>query len=191
MQKKVFVIGFNKTGTTSLTNFFKKNNISACHWKGGNLAINIVKNIRSLNDPLSGYEEYTVFTDMEYVSHGDHPLVEGYKYFKDIYAWHPDAKFILNTRDVEKWIASREKHGNYIERYRRHYGVGTLEEVRNLWRIDFYSHHAEVIRFFHDKPGKLLIFNIEKDSNEKLVEFLGDDYSIKNFDIPHSNKTKR
>ena len=35
---KIFIIGFNRTGTRTLHNYFNKNNILSLHWEYGRLA---------------------------------------------------------------------------------------------------------------------------------------------------------
>ncbi len=189
---KVFAIGFNKCGTSSLNYFFNKNGLRSLHYNRGRLASDILKNIRNFENPISGYEKYRCFLDMECINSYSKPLIEAYKYFEDLYAWNPDAKFILNTRDVQRWVDSRSRHSNgmYLKWYKYHYGLTSDEEVKEYWRIDFYQHHANVLRFFRDKPGRLLIYNIEKDSPEKISDFLSDVHVFSSLEMPRSNVTK-
>lgn len=152
----------------------------------------MLKNIRNCKNPVSGYDKYRCFLDMECINSYSKPLVEAYKYFDDLYAWNPTAKFILNTRDVQKWIDSRSRHSNgtYLKWYKYHYGLSTDDEVKECWRIDFYQHHANVLKFFRDKPGRLLVYNIEKDSPEMISDFLSDYYDLNSLSMPRSNVTK-
>lgn len=191
-QKKVFVIGFNKCGTSSLNYFFNKNGMRSLHYNKGRLAIDILTNIRGFKNPVSGYEKFTCFLDMECIDSSVYPLVEAYKYYDELYRWNPSAKFILNTRNVERWITSRSKHSNgrYLDRYKYHYGFRTDEQVKDAWRIDFYQHHANVLKFFKDKPGKLLVYDIEQDSPVKISEFLSGFSSFDSLEMPKSNATK-
>jgi hypothetical protein len=50
---KVIQIGFNKTGTTSLARFFKKNGYAVV---GGEVAIRVQKNIDKQRKPFKGID---------------------------------------------------------------------------------------------------------------------------------------
>ena len=77
--KKIFVIGFNKTGTCSVCELLRSLKIKASH----NARIKVL-------DLLS---EYEAFTD------GTHVRV-----FKQYYDKCPNSLFILNTRPISKWL---------------------------------------------------------------------------------------
>lgn len=191
--RKVFVIGFNKCGTSSLNYFFNKNGLKSLHYDGGNLAVNIERNVRQFKNPIEGYEKYRCFLDMECVNSREFPLVEAYKFYREIYRWNPGSKFILNTRDVDKWVRSRASHSNgrYLDWYKYHYGINNSERIKEIWKIDFYQHHANVLRFFQDKPNELLVYNIEKDSPERISDFLSDIHQFNDLEMPRSNATKK
>ena len=63
--KRIFIIGFNKTGTRTLHNYFYKNLIPSVHWDQGRLAKTIKYNYENGIKILTGYEKYIVFSDME------------------------------------------------------------------------------------------------------------------------------
>ena len=81
----------------------------------------------------------------------------------------------MNIRNVENWIKSRNHHeddnGNYTDYFCKKLNL-TKEEVNNKWRKEFYEHNNNVIKYFSDKPNKLLIFHIENENIEKLNDFL-------------------
>ena len=54
---KVFQIGFNKCGTTSLHQFFQRSGLRSVHWDGGYLAPRMEDNIRAGRRAIAGYEE--------------------------------------------------------------------------------------------------------------------------------------
>ena len=64
---KIFIIGFNKTGTRSLHKFFEDNEISSIYWNKGKLAQNMTANYNLNKKLLSNYEHIRVFSDMEYI----------------------------------------------------------------------------------------------------------------------------
>ncbi|CAO1665032.1 sulfotransferase [Salinicola sp. NYA28a] len=188
---KIFVIGFNKTATRSFHDFFVKNGLKGVHWKDGDLAIDIAKNISSFQDPISGYEEFDVFSDIECVTRKDKPCIEGYKYFKSFFQWHPESKFILNTRNIEDWLKSRERHagGLYLDWYKYHYALDK-EKVLEQWRLDYYHHHFQVLDFFKDKPASLLTYDIDRHEPSRLVDFFGGRCDLNPGYFGHVGKTQ-
>lgn len=174
---KIFQIGFNRCGTTSIYSFFNSNcekKLKCLHWERGGLASNIFSNLVNKKPLLDGkYENYNVYTDMQaFIKKPDGKMIlflahiDCYKLLDDQY---PNSKFILNTRSVENWIASRIVH--YGERDMR-----LMEEIYNtkdilkVWGQQWSNHHNDVVNYFA-KKNNLLIFNIEKDSGKKIANF--------------------
>ena len=122
-------------------------------------------NLASGNNLLEGYEQFDVFTDMEYLD-GFGTYLEAYKLFPQLAAQYPSAVFILNTRNREAWIRSRLTHGKELSYARRamvHYNVTSIHELMNLWRAEWEQHHRHVTEFFGDKPSRLIVCRIETD----------------------------
>ena len=105
---RFFQIGFNRCGTTSIHSFFEANGIPSIHYDDGRLATTMFDNLDQGRFILRGYEGYNAFTDMEYLTHSRY--YEGYKLYRPIMEQVPDAKFILNVRDPDRWIMSRLIH---------------------------------------------------------------------------------
>ena len=139
--KKIFVIGFNKTGTTSLNFLFKS------------LGINTTHTTKPVMEIINNHD---AFTD------GNH-----YN-FIDYYNAKPDSLFILNTRPIQKWLTSRYKHANFTK-FKNNWCWPVSDEKTNQWIKDRETHFENVLTFFKDKPNQLLIINIEKDGWEKVV----------------------
>lgn len=201
---KIFQIGFNKCGTVSLWNVFHNySNINAIHWDSGYLAQKIYNNIYSdTNLPLDSYENYIYFGDMEcFIKDGnDIKYIQIYKDFFDILDInYSNSLFILNTRNIDNWIHSRLNHYflrpiygeiKYINLFKKIYNTNKISEIIKIWKNDWIEHHKNITAYFCRSVQRLLIFDIEKDSSEKLFTFLkykGIDFSI-NF-LPHDNKT--
>lgn len=186
----IFLIGFNKTGTRSFHEFFVRNGLRSLHWESGSLAYKIAENIRSFVDPIQGFEEIHAFSDIECVTVMGKPYIEGYKFFKEFFFWHPNSKFILNTRNVEDWLRSRCHHESeeYLRWYKYHYACGRNEVLRK-WRVDYYEHHLNVLKFFRDKPESLLTYDIDRHQPSRIVEFLRDWYSMDHQMFQHVGKT--
>jgi hypothetical protein len=172
--RPIFQIGFNKCGTNSLHEFLFESGIASVHWHGGALARHISTRIRAGQDPIKDYPTTIGFSDM--VLHGEDVLLEPYKEFEYLHSWYPGALFILNTRDREKWIASRLAHeapltrARLVYRYSRYLGIPE-EEVPDFWRADWDAHHALVRAYFRNSAN-FLEFNIERDHPEKLRAFV-------------------
>tara|TARA_A100001015_G_scaffold156177_1_gene173334 strand:- start:481 stop:1038 length:558 start_codon:yes stop_codon:yes gene_type:complete len=182
---KIFIIGFNKTGTRTLHNYFSKNLIPSIHWDHGKLAKQIKYNHENGIKILTGYDQYTVFSDMEDYINLNYAHVDYFKEFDKVY---PESKFILNIRDVENWIKSRNNHDKYTENLCKKLNV-TKEVLNQRWREDYYNHKKNVINYFSDKPNKLLIFDIEKDSVQNLNDFFPK-LQLNSKHYTHEGKTK-
>jgi hypothetical protein len=65
-----------------------------------------------------------------------------------------------------------------IPYHQRALGIGTIEELLRHWAIDWHSHHRAVREFFADKPGRLLVFDIENDDPQMIARFIAADYAI-------------
>lgn len=185
---KIFQIGFNKCGTTSIYCLFKNftnPKIPSIHWDSGNLAKAIQKNMENNIKLLTGYEEYICFCDMEYL--GDNHFFSG-RLFKQLDKQYPGSKFILNTRNINKWIDSRLNHKTYIERYMTCFSLNREESIK-IWKEDWNSHYNTVVEYFNNRKEDLLIYDIEIDNIEKIKCFFSKiEFTINKF--PHALKTK-
>lgn len=196
MINKIFQIGFNKCGTTSIYHLFSKYSepkLKCVHWDYGFLAKNIYDNLNNGLPLLSGkYEDVTIFTDIECNLRDENNSVKflfGYKLFKKLDEQYPHSKFILNTRNIDEWISSRIKHlcnyeivnnklvtfpfkKTYYELYAEFLPTKSRTEIIDIWKNEWYEHHKDVLLYFHNKPNKLLVYDIDKDPLEKLFNFL-------------------
>ena len=180
---KVFQIGLNKTATRSIFVLFKRSGYPSLHWHKGELARNIVRAKANNDTPLKDYSDTILFTDMECV-HTKNVLLEGYKEFEYLEKFYPNAKFILNSRDVDGWLRSRMLHreGKYFRYFTHHYNTTDPIEIMQRWKANWIAHHVAVREYFADKPGKLLEFELGKDDGGKIVNFFSPDIKL---DIKH------
>jgi hypothetical protein len=160
---KIFLIGFNKCGTTSIHRYFVANGIRSVHWDKGMLARRIFQNIASGAPLLTGYESFDAFTDMEWTDERGVYHLEAYKLFPYLAAQYPDALFILNTRDRESWIRSRLRQPNYAARARKYHRVTSNEQLADIWRADWDRHHRRVTDFFSAGSFRFAVCRIETD----------------------------
>jgi hypothetical protein len=152
---KVFCIGFNKTGTSSLHALFERAGFRSYHGRAW----------RRMEADLLG--RYDCFSD---------GIPDD---FTELDRRYPRSRFILNVRDLDAWLGSRLDH------VRREKAAGTWEEragnwddtnsaVRN-WIARRNAHHRRVLDYFRGQPEKLLIVNYPRDLHaaEKIYAFLG------------------
>tara|TARA_B110000208_G_scaffold191914_1_gene260923 strand:+ start:6610 stop:7158 length:549 start_codon:yes stop_codon:yes gene_type:complete len=167
---RIFIIGFNRTGTRSLDNFFSKNGLKSVHWDQGRLARKIKRTFNEGKSLLKDYSDYLVFSDMEDYKRLNYAHID---YYKELYKQYPNSKFILNIRDMENWIESRNNHlkGWYVIELCRIIGCNK-EELNRRWRKEFIEHCKDVIFFFKNKKKKLIVFNIEKDDIDIIIQFI-------------------
>jgi len=200
----IFQIGFNRCGTSSIAHFFERNGYRAAHWQKGKIAVGMELARIKKQPLLAYCNRYDIYTDMEKVDvhkiakqKWRHPLfwkfakaakkhditinkpIYAFKYFKQLYRQYPGSRFILNTRDVNNWIDSRLNFQfRKIDSYRYctcgYQAHETMQELTTCWRREWQEHHNNVKVFFSDKPGRLLVFNIEDDSATKLVNYFSD-----------------
>ncbi|HTR12754.1 MAG TPA: hypothetical protein VMI72_05720, partial [Roseiarcus sp.] len=144
------------------------NGVPSVHWNGGFVALRVMANICRNLPPTQGYGGTLAFFDMEWVT--DKLVVEAFKAFPLLYAAHPDAVFILNTRARDAWIKSRLAHagGDYARAYQVAIGAPTIEALVRYWADEWERHHFRVREFFTGR-GRLVEFNIETDGAEKLA----------------------
>lgn len=173
---KIFLIGFNKCGTSSFHEFFKGNGFKSVHCKirvsadeDQYIASIIHTNFMLGRKLLYGIDSWDVYGDMTFSS--EEVSIEGVRFFRELYHQYPDSKFILNTRNVNKWLDSRFSHGNFAARCASSYGC-TMSELRGIWAKQYEAHHKEVRDFFLYRPGSFLDFNIEEDSISSLIKFM-------------------
>lgn len=167
---KIFSIGFNKCGTTSLHDYFKNNSISSIHWEKGKIAENFARRMSAGEDPFLDYEDIIHFSDMEKTTYEEN--IEVGKYYEYIHSYYPDSFYVLNTRPRDNWIRSRLNHKDLTARYKSVYNLNSVDAVIEHWRNDWDRHHADVVSFFGKTGGRLLVFDIEEDSVDKLNAFL-------------------
>lgn len=186
---KIFLIGFNKCGTTSFHKFFHAQGLKSWHFKLKDkyLAVEAsrstdVVSCRKTFAHGQVFSDFTYFTEETFLE----PL--------DMYGlWRmafPDAYFILNSRDVDSWLNSRMNHrgGTFFSRYML-FSEQTKDEVLIEWRNKFQSHTENVLSFF-ENDERFCHFMVGQDDIDKIVSFLAPDYSLSAGMFNHVNSTR-
>lgn len=161
---RIFNIGLNRAGTTSLTEALGLLGIRAVHHRHeGQRLYDIMRaNAEARRPVLHGLEMYDAFSD--FAGHEFYPLLD---------RQYPYSRFILTNRDLESWLDSRERKvaKNLASATYRH-------AFRTVDRPGWMKHRTEYLaaldRYFARRPGDFLVINIPAGEGwEKLCPFLG------------------
>ena len=159
---EIFGIGYNKTGTTSLTAALNRLGFPCLH----------NPRQRRLNLILQGEH-------FGYKATCDYPVWERWQ---DIVAIYPNAKYILSNRNVDDWSRSREAHVAR-NKVRGRKWIATESDDRER-----YLEHTETVRrFFHGSSNFLEVHICEGEIWDNLCRFLGK--PIPTIPFPHKNRT--
>ena len=177
-RQKVFVIGFHKTGTTSLGKALQILGYKVC----GSLKEGY--NYRKYNDPKTYIWEQAKDLLPIYEAFQDTPW---FLFYKELYEMHPDAYFILTIRPEEKWLRSVQKHfGN--KKFKYHdliYDTSDSMSNGSHYIAKYKKHNEEVVAFFQGNP-RFKILHVEDVEWKEIGDFLGIDPPKTKF--PHANK---
>jgi len=164
--KKVFVIGFNKTGTVSLHTLFGSLGLPSYHgvkWRAC--------------DDLQLLDSYDCFSD-------GRP-----KDVAKLDRMYPKSKFILQVRGLDTWIYSRLAHIQRAKE-RNTYRGGPQWDITEYsikhWITERNAYHLSVLSYFAARPSDVLVVNFIRDASAatKICNFLG--YEGK-YDKPERN----
>ncbi len=185
MSGKIFCIGLNKTGTSTLHKAFEILGLKSVHYmddKGNNIKEIITTNFLEGNNILKGIEKYEVYSDWDQAPNT-------VAIFKEFDKQYPNSKFISNTRELQSWLDSRESHvkRNLENKLKNpELDVKWLKIDRKKWENQYNSHYSEIKNYFENREKDLLVFDVVGgDGWEKLCQFL--DLPIPNIPFPRKN----
>jgi len=168
----IFVIGFNKTATRAFHHFFSQNGFPSVHWDEGKLAQKMAENVHSGRRVFDGYDqEFRVFSDL--FSRDAGQIIEGNSFYREMNSDYPGAFFVLNNRNTEAWIQSRERHrsGALLAQQLAILQSDNPEDARDLWRSQKNVFEREVRKYF-DGNARFLELDIDRDNVPLLLEQL-------------------
>jgi hypothetical protein len=156
---RIFVIGQNKTGTTSVHKALRKS--GSRHLTINTVTTKLYKNQED-EKLMKIAERFDTFDDWPW----NRPRI-----VKKAIDWFPDARFVLIERDEQKWISSFRRFMIVSKREEQlPENVGMTDEEY----IEKHLHHfnAQMKSFFEHCPERLLVINLEDlDASEKLSVF--------------------
>lgn len=203
--RKIFCVGMNKTGTTSMAKLFKEMGLAVGSQRPAELLIK--------DWGKSDYSSLIKYVKYKGVAFQDVPFSLP-NTFKVLDREFPNSKFILTIRDSpEVWyrslttfhikmfgkngnLPSEEdlKDANYVypgwawEMSQLQNPTGNNIYDREMLIRSYIDYNNAVMNYFKDKPEKLLVINLkEEEALEKICEFL----HVKKIPskIPWENKT--
>jgi hypothetical protein len=179
---KLFVVGFPKSGTTTLTMALEASGMKPVHWAdadGRFVGQIIYDNVLEGRDPLAGLEDYDAVTqaDVCLPAHGINfwPNLD-FAVLSAIRAAHPGCLFLLNHRDPGKVVRSIDNWPALRERLVRSdipglpAGKGRSDSEMIRW---IENHYAACRRFFTDDPAFVELSIEASDTPARLGQALG------------------
>lgn len=188
---KVFVIGFYKTGTTTLYEALKLLGLRAINgdkpgsYPGADDGETLLRQIEAGDYRLPTFDLFDAFTDNPY-----------FHLWREMYRQFPDAKYILSVRDEQPWIEScarfyrnRRVRPMRVWMFGPHANPGADAASRQAWLDAYRAHNAAVREFFASRPGQCMEFDPTRMREwAPLCEFLG--RPVPSSPWPHANLTK-
>ena len=135
---KYFIIGYNKTATTTIHGAFSKLGFKSIH------------NYRNWESIINEYDCFS-----------DNGNLEDFKKLDKLCS---NSIFILNVRSLDNWLLSRISHGyeEYNQTNEHNWAYPISKNVLKDWILEREQYHLEVLEYFINNPKKLIIVNIEK-----------------------------
>lgn len=163
---KVFCIGFQKTGTTSLSFALEQLGYRVSSVYDQRVPIAKLK-ATYVERGLERAKDYDAVQDMPW------PLI-----FRELDEAFPGSKFILSMRDTDKWWNSIVSHfgANPAPLQQLTYGEDFAAPAGNeaRYREVYENHNRDVLAYFADRPDDLLEFWLERGHGwNELGAFLG------------------
>ena len=182
-EPRVFCIGLNRTGTTTLGDACQLLGYSRLGWERTEQSFFSHRLLKAWERGDTGYlakvaSRYQVLEDLPW------PLV-----YQEMAEAFPDAKFVLTRRaSVEQWLESQTKHtaqGKGYGMHRKIYGALTVAEDPDAYRTFYERHLCDVRDFFAGTDRMTELCWEHGDGWPELCSFLG--VPIPDEPFPHSN----
>ncbi len=182
MTGKIFCLGFQKTGTSSLAKALKGLGFTV-----GSAHVQLNKRIRWDSEDLDQEISEMVLNiakGVDVLEDSPCPFL-----FQELDEAFPHSRFILTERDSDSWLQSYQNYfpdrNNPLRRWM--YGVDRFSGNEATYRALFERQNAKIKAHFTDRQDDFLVMNLPNgDGWPELVNFLGKDF-LKPF--PHANKT--
>lgn len=181
LSPKVFGIGFQKTGTSSLGRALEHLGYRVI--AGGLKVGRPISEDMILRNVARTLEKYDAVEDTPW------PLI-----YRQLDAMAPESKFILTVRDPDEWLKSMVGHFGGISSPMHEwvYGHACPTGHEDAYMDRYLRHNAEVKSYFAGRPGDLLVMDFVKgDGWEMLCDFLGKPAPGKKFPRKNTEMDRR
>lgn len=185
LEPKVVCLGFQKTGTSSLGLALEKLGYHPASYTQFRDLIeldtqDIEKSIKERARSL--LDKYDAFKDTPW------PIL-----YREMDEWLPGSKFILITRDEDRWINSVvHDFGSFENPIHQYiYGAGAPVGNEEIYRERYRKHNAEVREYFKDRPSDFIHLHLDRGEVnwENVCKFL--DHPVPQTSWPHANTVKQ
>jgi hypothetical protein len=153
-KSKVFCIGFQKTGTSSMRDALTQLGYKVAGHYGTDLPIDELRE-RYVAIGLEIARDYDAVQDMPW------PLI-----YRELDAAYPGSKFIYTERDADTWIVSMTKHFGTRESSVRQLAYGDAYPYpagnEAHYKQIYLDHRAQVMEYFKDRSEDFLAIDLEK-----------------------------
>jgi hypothetical protein len=183
---EIFVIGFPKSGTTTLHNAFRQAGIRSAHWvvPEGYCGQLIYRDFRAGRNPLAQLARYDAVTQADVCmpdrTHDGEQLnfwpQLDFEVIDAIESHNPDIKFVLNRRSVADLVKSIDQWGWLRERLAVSEiiglpeGKGRTDDELRAW---IEGHYAACSERFAGNPNFLDFDIADADAKQRLERFSG------------------
>lgn len=192
---KIFCIGMNKTGTTSLHIALGMLGLKSLSWapddeldlarrheKARQIKRDITSNINLGVDALAGWDGFDAYSDIWPVTNN----------FEVLDRQYPGSLFIYTEREDAAWIESRKKHAEKNARAvaEGRYQSDFVEIDERKWLKEKRVHRERVDQWFAGREQDLLVLRLcDGEGFEGLAPFLG--FDVPEFAFPRKNIADR
>jgi hypothetical protein len=187
---KIFVIGFYKTGTTTMYEALRLLGYRAINgdkpgsYPGADDGATMLRQIAAGDYRLPTLEHFDAFTDNPY-----------FHLWREMYRQFPEARYIFTVRDENAWIEScarfyrnRRVRPMRVWMFGAHANPGADSASRQAWLDAYRAHNAAVREHFRSRPQQYIEFDpTQMREWGPLCRFLGQ--PIPAAPWPHANVT--
>ena len=192
--RKVFGVGFGRTGTTSLADALNALGIMTVHCLDYEQHL---LDFQVRDKCFSGQRLFALLNEVQAIANGT-----GLPY-RELDRRYAGSRFILTVREAQSWLRSKRRYAELelkgwsglstavqeSKRLLREQIYGSFEFDEEVWLASYRAHVAAIKEYFRDRPDDLLVMNIAYgDGWEKLCPFLG--IPVPDFPFPSRNMWK-
>ncbi len=184
VKPSIIVIGFPKSGTTTLQKAFENSGMRSVHWRWNKKSVGklIYDGWYDEGDPFFHFDGIDAITQMDYckirlfglVHHSYWPNLD-IALLLAIRKMYPECKFILNYRPPAKTANSISRWSNFQKRLIRTDCIGLPKNRGNLEEVERWivTHIDAVRQVFRDDSNFLDLDITSETAGEELESFLG------------------